>query len=375
MTTTFYPFCTWVIDNIEIFNIKCCKILILIRFPPFAFKRVVRLRLPEGLPLHCAGDIETKMSGNSLFDIRKKLLREVSKLEEKNEKGTKTVEIVPSFEMIQQKNISKQIRDTSSINEISAAVFALREVYLDQLKLTKIDNLECLNKIQVLHLQHNRIQRIQGLEFAPELRVLRLDYNQISKIENLNHLKHLTILNLSHNKISEVDPDELPKSLVDVRLDSNPCKKYEKDITEVLPLLQLLDTQPTAKAGNDENEVDESWKQLFEENRKKIKEYKRSKGGKSMESEIDEKELLKVWQEADAKETEVYLEEILKESNNSGVGENGEVDIPTGVGGVCEEIKEKLKILREKHAYESKAILERARRAMQNARTKQTIKK
>lgn len=58
-----------------------------------------------------------------------------------------------------------------------------------------------LINFRILDLSFNRITQIQGLDRLQKLEKLFLSSNKIAKIENVNHLKTLKLLELGDNKI------------------------------------------------------------------------------------------------------------------------------------------------------------------------------
>ncbi|MCI4378982.1 hypothetical protein PGIGA_G00222570 [Pangasianodon gigas] len=92
--------------------------------------------------------------------------------------------------------------------------------------------------LRVLMLGKNRIQRICGLDSLTNLDVLDLHENQISRIENVSHLAELRVLNLAGNCISRVENLQGLESLIELDLRHN----HISSVTEVdrLPCLQRL---------------------------------------------------------------------------------------------------------------------------------------
>ncbi|KAK2847843.1 hypothetical protein Q7C36_009525 [Tachysurus vachellii] len=95
-----------------------------------------------------------------------------------------------------------------------------------------------LSSLRVLLLGKNRIQRICGLDSLTKLDVLDLHENQISRIENVSHLAELRVLNLAGNCISRVEKLQGLESLIELDLRNN----HIFSVTEVdqLPCLQRL---------------------------------------------------------------------------------------------------------------------------------------
>ncbi|KAG6717823.1 hypothetical protein I3842_04G118700 [Carya illinoinensis] len=107
-----------------------------------------------------------------------------------------------------------------------------------------IDGLRELTRLRLLDLGHNRIFRIgHGLASCSTLKELYLAGNKISEVEGLHRLLKLNVLDLQFNKISTA------KCLA-IRVEGNPCqknvgdeqlKKYLQGLPPYLTLLQSLD--------------------------------------------------------------------------------------------------------------------------------------
>ncbi|RXG69418.1 Protein phosphatase 1 regulatory subunit 7 [Armadillidium vulgare] len=80
-----------------------------------------------------------------------------------------------------------------------------KEVDLNHSQLTKIENLEFLEKVEVLCLRWNLIKRIENLHMLTTLRELELYDNQIQVIENLSSLTNLEVLDISFNRIRKIE--------------------------------------------------------------------------------------------------------------------------------------------------------------------------
>ncbi|XP_053356541.1 leucine-rich repeat-containing protein 49 [Clarias gariepinus] len=95
-----------------------------------------------------------------------------------------------------------------------------------------------LCSLRVLMLGRNRIQRICGLDTMTKLDVLDLHENQIIKIENVSHLAELRVLNLAGNCISRMENLQGLESLIELDLRRN----HISFVTEVdqLPCLRRL---------------------------------------------------------------------------------------------------------------------------------------
>ncbi|XP_047678152.1 leucine-rich repeat-containing protein 49 isoform X3 [Tachysurus fulvidraco] len=87
--------------------------------------------------------------------------------------------------------------------------------------LTDMSAVSPLSSLRVLMLGKNRIQRICGLDSLTKLDVLDLHENQISRIENVSHLAELRVLNLAGNCISRVEKLQGLESLIELDLRNN----------------------------------------------------------------------------------------------------------------------------------------------------------
>ena len=72
-------------------------------------------------------------------------------------------------------------------------------------RLTTIENLEGLGRLDVLDLHSNQIARVEKLTHLSALRVLNLAGNRISRLEGVEGLVSLTELNLRRNVLSSMD--------------------------------------------------------------------------------------------------------------------------------------------------------------------------
>jgi len=159
----------------------------------------------------------------TLFDVRRRLYAEVEKLKKKKaerRKGKNKNNDI-TINLVAKRSLPKELVARGDHEEISDAAFKLQHVFLSGTGITRIDNLECFNKITHLHLEDNKITKIQGLEYAPLLELLDLSRNRIEKVDNLSHLKKLKVLLLCGNRIAELQPESLPESLEELDLRDN----------------------------------------------------------------------------------------------------------------------------------------------------------
>ena len=76
------------------------------------------------------------------------------------------------------------------------------------------------------------------------LEYLALNDNKITKVENLKHLSKLQGLNLNNNYVEDLNVKELPQNLHLISFKNNPITldaNYKKDILKQLRLLEVLD--------------------------------------------------------------------------------------------------------------------------------------
>ena len=81
----------------------------------------------------------------------------------------------------------------------------LQTLFLSLNKITKIENIDKNINLQELYLYDNQINKIENLDKNINLKILYLQNNQINKIENLDNLINLIDLYLSNNKISKIE--------------------------------------------------------------------------------------------------------------------------------------------------------------------------
>ncbi|ELU15480.1 hypothetical protein CAPTEDRAFT_203432 [Capitella teleta] len=132
-----------------------------------------------------------------------------------------------------------------SQEEILEKLNAISHLRLDRENIGEIDSLELLGKsVKNVYLQNNKIRRIENFECLPCVQFLTLSCNEISCVEGLLCLSSLKFLDLSNNKIEELQIDELPQSLIILDLRNNPCTQkphYRENLVHQLPNLRQLD--------------------------------------------------------------------------------------------------------------------------------------
>ncbi|XP_067650216.1 leucine-rich repeat-containing protein 46-like [Haliotis asinina] len=129
--------------------------------------------------------------------------------------------------------------------KILTALSEITHVRLDRENISHIDSLELLSdKVTNVYLQQNKITRISNLDCLKNLQFLTLAGNLIQEVENLSKLTKLLFLDLSDNRIAQFDIDEFPQSLILLNLSGNPCTQmpdYRGCIIQDLHNLQQLD--------------------------------------------------------------------------------------------------------------------------------------
>ena len=81
----------------------------------------------------------------------------------------------------------------------------LEELNLSRNQISRISNLDKLNKLNRLDLGFNKIEGISGLDKLDKLKYLNLAHNNISNTSNLESLGQLTILDLFENRIEKLE--------------------------------------------------------------------------------------------------------------------------------------------------------------------------
>lgn len=149
----------------------------------------------------------------------------------------------PILAAILRRNVSTPIHGATQ-DDVSSALQSLQTVRLDREGITKLSNLEAVNKAHSLYLQENQIKTIENVEVLQNLQFLNLSGNRIEKIQNLRSLQNLQFLDLSNNLIQKLNAGELPQNLLILDVSGNPCTKtkgYRQQVIDALPLLQELD--------------------------------------------------------------------------------------------------------------------------------------
>ncbi|CAF1084856.1 unnamed protein product [Brachionus calyciflorus] len=167
----------------------------------------------------------------SLFDYYKKTI--------KNDINPKKI----TLKLIMDRNIKEnELKDTENnddkIESKAKKLLELTQIHLDRENIDEIDNLvEYLGDIRNLYLQNNLIRKIENLEFFKNLKFLVLSHNKIEKIENLKQLNSLKLIDLSHNLIENFEIEEFPKSVSFLDLRGNKCVQDDNFTEKIEPKL------------------------------------------------------------------------------------------------------------------------------------------
>lgn len=160
-----------------------------------------------------------------------------------------------TLKLIMERNIKQDdlISDAEDKIESKAKkLLKLTHIHLDRENIDEIDNLvEYLGDIRNLYLQNNLISRIENLDFFTNLKFLVLSHNRIEKIENLKMLINLKLIDLSHNLIEDFNIEELPKSISFLDLRENKCVQKPQIWLEIEPKLKKYFIKLIQLNGND----------------------------------------------------------------------------------------------------------------------------
>ncbi|XP_040187177.1 leucine-rich repeat-containing protein 46 [Rana temporaria] len=170
----------------------------------------------------------------------------------------------PILAAILRRNVSTPLHGATQ-EDVSSALQSLQTVRLDREGITKLTNLEAVDKAHSLYLQENQIKTIENVGVLQNMQFLNLSGNRIEKIQNLRSLQNLQVLDLSNNLIQKLNAGELPQKLLILDVSGNPCTKtkgYRQQVLDALPLLQELDgvtvRAPSSQKSGSEEEKDGS---------------------------------------------------------------------------------------------------------------------
>ena len=137
---------------------------------------------------------------------------------------------------------------------IMKLIFSYKQLY-------KIQSLRGLDNLRELKLDNNKITKIEGLETLYNLEKLDLSFNLITKIENLDKLENLRDLSLFNNQIERVEFSNFSK-LKKITLISLANNKL-KDLMQTLKALKPLKTLQVLTISNNPLTNDNEFKNYF----------------------------------------------------------------------------------------------------------------
>ncbi|KAK9479429.1 hypothetical protein V1514DRAFT_362615 [Lipomyces japonicus] len=103
----------------------------------------------------------------------------------------------------------------------------LKNLYFVQNKISKIENLDCLNQLVNLELGGNRIRVLENLDGFSSLKQLWVGKNKITKLQGLDKLKQLEILSIQANRITKLEGLQALESLEELYISNNGIEKIE----------------------------------------------------------------------------------------------------------------------------------------------------
>jgi len=112
-----------------------------------------------------------------------------------------------------------------------------------------------LKELLILNLSHNRISKIEGIEALSKLQTLDIAHNVITEVAGIEAIAgcpSLQSLDLSHNYIEETDETvrffTTQQNIMSLYLKGNPCVRkislYRKRLTAGMKNLSYLDDRP-----------------------------------------------------------------------------------------------------------------------------------
>lgn len=116
--------------------------------------------------------------------------------------------------------------DDRKISRLSTNIESeeIRTLKLANNMISRIEGLEKLRNLQILDLSNNQIETIENLHYLGKLKYLYLQGNCIKKIENMEFLRGIEFLNLGKNKIKVIENIEQLPYLKGITLNSNPLQ-------------------------------------------------------------------------------------------------------------------------------------------------------
>eukprot|EP01025_Chloroclados_australasicus_P007402 TRINITY_DN12376_c0_g1_i2.p1 TRINITY_DN12376_c0_g1~~TRINITY_DN12376_c0_g1_i2.p1 ORF type:complete len:306 (-),score=30.21 TRINITY_DN12376_c0_g1_i2:56-850(-) len=95
-----------------------------------------------------------------------------------------------------------EIRSLAPLKSLIAP--SLKELYVANNKVSKIESLDGFQNLEVLELGSNRISTIENTDNLKMLKELWLGRNRISQIQNISHLQNLRKLSLQNNRLENM---------------------------------------------------------------------------------------------------------------------------------------------------------------------------
>ena len=164
-----------------------------------------------------------------------------------------------NFEDLKLKSVPREIKGLENISDLN-----LMSNQVDFSEITGFKNLEKLN------LSDNKISNIEGIENLSKLNKLELNFNEINEIpDNLNKLQSLEILDLTGNKLSEISKgiSEL-KNLKVLNLSINKINSIKEPLDKLINLETLVLS---------ENKIEKIDKELYKLKNLKKLDFQRNK--------------------------------------------------------------------------------------------------
>lgn len=146
--------------------------------------------------------------------------------------GQNIVKIGNLSEVANLRRVDVSFNPLETLNGIEKLIH-LRSLDAYSCKLSNIDSVVMMNKLEMLMLQQNQIESIpSALRSLIKLRELRLDRNYLKDLANINTLQNLRFLDVSGNNISSLEGLSGLQQLQELRVSHN-------SITSLKPLKHL----------------------------------------------------------------------------------------------------------------------------------------